>query len=226
MLNLITSFYLPKNKEREIELCYTLKKNIECPYIECIHLFIDDEESLNYLLRNYIELINKKIIIIDEYRQPTYSDLFAYANKLENKICFIANSDIWLSLDTDKRILSIVDDKIIFALTRYEYNNTKPLIDTYQGSHDGFIFKSPLNKDLIKHLNFYQNVLGSENVVIYELKKYNYKLFNPCYQIKIIHEHKSEIRNYKMERINRGGYDIDNVYKVRSGVVPPCKLII
>jgi hypothetical protein len=222
-LELITSFYISNNENRNKELDYCLKKNLECNFISKIHLFIDNALVLEHLNIMYPTLINNKICIISEYKQPKYSDLFQYANKLKNNLCIICNSDIWFSNDSNVDIFSIIENNmnVIFSLTRYEYDNTKHLIDNYQGSHDAFIFKSPLNIELPKHLNFYQNILGSENVVLYELFKYNYKVYNPCFQIKIIHEHASQIRNYKADRINRGDYDGDNIYKVRSKCAPP-----
>ena len=96
-----------------------------------------------------------------------------------------------------------------------------PLIDNYQGSHNAFMFKSPLSSKVVKYTNHKQNILGSENVVIYELLRENYKLYNPCKSLKIVHEHKSENRNYPGERINRGDINVDGIYSVRNGLCYP-----
>lgn len=223
-INLITSFYLPDNPNRRAELIKCLQKNINCPYIETIHLYVDDKKALNYIKETYTNLIKTKIIIISMNYKPKYSDLFKYANTLSGKQCMISNSDIWLSSLSNEMVIQLAKNDTIFSLTRYEHDMTKPLIENYCGSHDCFIFTSPLKEDLIKHVNHYQNILGSENVVLYELQKYGYKIINPCFDIVIVHEHKSAIRSYAGKRMNHGGLDGDGVYKVRSHRVPPKKI--
>jgi hypothetical protein len=196
MINLITSFYFSKishhaitDRNKEIQTC--LNKNLENNLIKKIHLFIDDEIALKYIKK----LKNPKINIISIGKQPLYSDLFSYAIKnLKDEICMISNSDIYLH-ECDINILNKINEPdTIFSLTRYEHDLSCPLIDVYGGSHDCFIFKSPLNLDLLNHIAHPQNLWNSEGVVLYELKKINMNIYNPCYQIKIVHLHKSEIR--------------------------------
>lgn len=221
--NLITSFYLVENQKRQNELNICLKKNIYNKYTEKIHLFLDDNISLEYLKKliiNYPIEIKKKINICKINKQPLYSDLFKYANKLKNKLCMICNSDIWLYSILDKTILNKLITNTVFSLTRYENDLSHPLIDKYMGSHDSFIFKSPLNPNIIKHLQFKQNTLGSENVVMYELNKHNYKIINCCYSIITVHEHKSNIRNWG-KRINTGDIDGNNIFKIRNFLCKP-----
>ena len=110
----------------------------------------------------------------------------------------------------------IKNKKVVYSLTRHEHDFSCPLIDKYRGSHDVFIFESPLNDQLIKHVQFVQSVNGSENVMLYELNKYGYNLYNPCKQILIVHEHKSNFREPNRPRINLGGFDGDNIYSIRS----------
>ena len=199
MINLITSFFnknIESYKERNEEYNNTLINNLKCDYIEKIHLFLEDaysEEILDNLINQ--ENIKNKIIKIYYNKQPTYSDFFQYANNnLNNKIIMVSNSDIYLNNYDDELIKYYIENKNnIFCLTRFENEIDKPLIDHYQGSHDSFIFKSPINKNIIDNSNFKQNIWGSENIIIWLFYKNNYKLFNPCNQIKIIHLHKSNL---------------------------------
>jgi len=221
-INIITSFYLTSSKDRQEELDKTLLNNINSNLIKSVHLFIDNNECLDYLNNIFSKNINfLKILIILCEKQPFYNDFVSYANTLNNEICMISNSDIWLKNIEDIKIIDRLDNKMIYALTRYEYDMSSPLIDKYQGSHDAFIFRSPLENNIIKYLNFEQNVWGSENVVLYELEKLNYKIYNPCKQIIIIHEHKSNIRNNDRKRINKGNYNEDGVYEKRSSICKP-----
>lgn len=202
MINIITSFFLsklvnPNIEYRNQELVDTLLKNVSSPFIETIHLFVDDELSFQRLTEVFADSIeSKKINIISVGKQPLYYDLFAYAlNNLKDKICMVTNSDIYI----DSCDISLIENlnnepKLLYALTRHEYDMSCPLIDNYHGSHDSFIFKSPLNNISIETLNFPQNVWGSEAKLLSELYKQKILIKNPCKQVKIVHLHKSGIR--------------------------------
>jgi hypothetical protein len=86
------------------------------------------------------------------------------------------------------------------------------MIEYFLGSHDCFIFKSPINfMNRINNITHVQHYLGSENLVCWELTNSNINLYNPCFQIKIVHLHKSELREGDRIRINEN----------RSYSVPP-----
>src|SRR3990172_1391836 len=224
MINLITSFYLPPQADRKAEIIKCLNKNLENSDIVKIHLFLDNDECFNFIKTG---TNNDKITIIAIGKQPLYSDLIKYANTLTGQICMISNSDIWLNQISDKHLLEMLRNKnIVYDLTRKEHDFSCPLINKYEGSHDVFIFESPLNDQIIKHVQFVQNVDGSENVMIYELAKYGYKLYNPCKQIVIIHEHESNLRDPNRKRINIGGLDGDNIYRLRSDMIKPSEIKI
>ena len=113
----------------------------------------------------------------------------------------ITNSDIYLH-KCDMDVLNKLNtSNIVFAMTRYEHDFSCLQIHRFYGSHDSFIFKSPVNID-IDSIQHNQNVLGSENVVCYELRKNNVTIHNPCYQIIIVHLHVSAVRNPR-SRINQ-----------------------
>ena len=137
----------------------------------------------------------------------------------------ISNSDIWLKEIKKDYLINTLQqtNNIVYSLTRYEYDNSCPLIDDYMGSHDVFMFKSPINSDIIRRINHPQNVWGSENVLLFELNKFGYKIYNPCRSIIIIHEHKSGERNDDRVRINNGDTYVDGQYNVRSLCVAPCE---
>ena len=213
-INLVTSFFNKKTDDnilikRNDEYNSTLIKNLESPYIKKIHLFIEDEYSLS-ILYNILNNsgYSNKIIIIMFNKQPMYSDFFNYSfNNLKEEIVMIANSDIYLD-KCDNCILNkyILQKNNVFSLTRYENENDKPKIDNYQGSHDAYIFKSPLNNDISTRSNFTQNNWGSENLVNSLIINNNYTVLNPCFQIKIINNHETQFRNENRTRINNKDY--------------------
>jgi hypothetical protein len=209
IINIITSYYIAKDLKRYEELIETLKKNIESPFINKIHLFVDDENAMKRLNDNFSNLINNKIIIIKVGHQPLYGDLFKYAiEKLANTICMVTNSDIYIQNCNDIRILNMIQKtKTCFSLSRHESDGTRPQVDNYYGSHDSFLFNpSNIDIDIIKDLNFYQNNLGSEGRVMGELIKQGLRVLNPCLQIIIVHNHSSNYREDNREWIGNHKY--------------------
>lgn len=201
-LHLITSFFISKLSDSNIELrnnelVEALKRNIESPYIETIHLFIDDINSYNKLSSIFQEYIdNGKIIIVSAGNgMAIYYDFFNYGiNKLAGKICMVSNSDIYIHT-CDMNLLSILKENSVYALTRHEYDLSCPLINEYHGSHDSFIFRAPLNIS-IDNFKFPQNVWGSEAKLLDLLYNQGITIQNPCRQIKIVHLHQSNIREH------------------------------
>ena len=163
---------------------------------------------------NLSEDYENKIVKLLHYKQATYSDFFLYAyDNLKYEIVMIANSDIYLYGCSNYIVNKYVNEQNqILALTRHETLTFKPLIDIYEGSHDAFIFKSPLKEDIHLRSNFTQNNWGSENLVISLLVNNGYTLRNTCYQVIIMHNHKSELRNDDRVRINNNEFMHDYTY--------------
>lgn len=232
MINVVTSFFnktkchkynVNQLNARNDEYNTCLLNNLKNESIEKLHLFIEDEYSLN-ILNDILETnshFKNKVTTVLFNKQPLYSDFFEYSNeKLKDKIVMITNSDIYLeSSDNDKLNNFVKNEKNIFCLTRHEYDDSKPLIDNFCNSHDSFIFHSPLNVEIIEKSNFYQNILGAENVINYLLGKNNYKLYNPCFQFKIKHLHNSGVRLYDTNRwLNNTNF----MPGYKDKLVPPC----
>ena len=203
MINLISTFYLSKyNSDKDTlrsnELISALLKNLESPYIEMIHLFVDDIEAFEKL--NSITNNSNKIKVIEIGKKPKYVDFFKYISEnLKDKICMISNADIYLH-ECDSNLIDLLNEnKQVYGLTRYENDMSHPLIDSYGGSHDSYIFNSKYlnNIDLENEdINFYQNFPGIETRILKYFHDNGYKALNPCYKIKIVHLHETNLRNH------------------------------
>jgi hypothetical protein len=202
MINIISTFYISKYKsnldfERSKELESCIINNINSNFIEKIHLFVDDNDALNRL--KIISNNSDKIVIISIGIKPKYNDFFKYIiDNLKDNICMITNADIYLYECDLKLIQNLKNEKLCYALTRYEHNMSHPLIDNYCGSHDSYIFNSKfINYKIInEHTNFYQNFPGIESHIIKNFCDSEVKVLNPCKQIKIVHLHKTQLRNH------------------------------
>jgi hypothetical protein len=202
MINIISTFYVSKYssnldnlRSKELEAC--LVNNITSPFVEKLHLFVDDEDALNRLK----ELTNgsEKVVVIGVGQKPKYNDFFKYIlDNLNDKICMITNSDIFLSQSDLNLIERLQKEKICYALSRYEYDLSRPQITNYGGSHDCYIFNSKFidEKIINKHTDFYQNFPGIETHTIKNFCDQGFNMYNPCNQIKIIHLHKTQLRNH------------------------------
>jgi len=108
---------------------------------------------------------------------------------------------------------SILNNKTMYALTRHETPENVRLCNAedfcgsnakYRGSHDAFLFRllAPLPSELLESIDFRPNMLGIEQVLIYNFKKYvQFNIKNPCNILHIIHHHCSNLRNRTERRI-------------------------
>jgi hypothetical protein len=218
-INLITSFYIinkddEKSNERNNELLECLKQNLGCEYISKIHLYVDDIKSLNKAIELNIE---NKLNIINVGKQPLYSEMFEYCiDNLSDEICMISNSDIYLH-KCDMNVLNKLGNNI-FALSRHESNFKFELYGC--GSHDAFIFYPKyINKNILKNIKHYQNIAGSDDNIINNLVDNGYKLYNPCFEIIIIHLHNSNVRTYDEKKIAHGKYFIKQQYLLEQNYI-------
>lgn len=216
MLEIISSFYFhtgDSNRSRELEK--TLTQNMNKSFINKIHLFITQNDLDLFLTSHFIKNTNfKKLMFIIHESQPTYKELYLYSSTLDNKICCICNSDIEFFIENNNLNLleQLNKNKIMFFLTRHEDNNSYPLIENYGGSHDAFIFNSSILKKSLQNcninkINYIQNTLGIEALlIIFFIEELQYSIYNPCFQIKLLHHHQSEVRSWKDKQAIRVGY--------------------
>jgi len=209
---------------REKEYLECIRRNAECPAVSRVHLLVQDTNSMNLLLTNVFtdpsfQHLRGKIVPTlagCNPNQPLYSDLFRYCNNmLRGALCMVANADIYLPhnfrIGDVNDLLKPRSDPpkrpVALALTRYESEGSYPcpLITDYRGSHDAFVFRSPILNpsaadtpassfaDSVSHK---QNCYKAENIVVYELRRHGYAVLNPCLDVKIVHMHEADVRQW------------------------------
>ena len=197
---LITTFYLPKDEEREKEINKCLKINYDNPFIEKIILLNDKIYDLP--IKENHQKIQQVIISNSPNYKLRFDDAINYINNSKQcigKICILSNSDIYFN-ETLEKINNTISNNV-FALLRYDEDvsgkltlyseNNKPR----NNSQDCWIFKSPLkvNTNL---LNFEFGTLGCDNVFANIIYNSGIYISNPCYSIQSIHVHNSNYRTY------------------------------
>jgi hypothetical protein len=239
-MDIIQSFYYSSDSIRQKEIEHALHSNLNKDFVKGIHLFIEEKDYDLFIKSVFIthEKYNK-ITLVKFEGQPKYSELFKYGSDLEDKLCCICNSDIEFDIEqTNIQLLDqLYNDNMIYFLTRHEYDMSCPLIKNFGGSHDAFIFHSNTLKLNIENkdttfIDYIQNTSGIEALLaIFFIEHLNYKIFNPCLQIKLIHHHKSQIRLWNRTTSGRKivGYTHPTPLNVNHGVhnkhmIYPCRL--
>lgn len=190
---LFTPYYKAKQPERQDELIYCLKKNIECPEIEKIVLLIDDGYQP--------ELESPKIEIIQLSSRATYLDWIELTEKkFPDKISVLANTDIYLdeSIFGLREIFSANPNGLV-ALSRREQKGSEQIL--HENPHQSqdvwavcgdYKFTESLKKSLSVPLGLPR----CDAKIAYLFSVHGAKVYNPCNHIKIVHVHETQLRSY------------------------------
>jgi hypothetical protein len=195
---------------RQYELNQCLIRNTQNSVFTKIHLIVEKESDEEY----YRSIINEfpekeKCVYFVFGRQPKYSELVRYvATSIEdNKIVCIMNSDIFMGSTSIDFIRSEIDTHTMISLTRHEFTDeqhsicnvdTCHLIYKYHGSHDAFIFTTPvLSNYPYESVDIPQNVGGSEAIFMKSWVDSGKSLKNLCFDIPIFHMHRYRFTCYE-----------------------------
>ena len=227
-IHLITTFFHGAYHSRRFhEIVATLVSNLENPYISNIHILYEGTDPRYFIpltiQQRILQVgIQNKLVLTQVEQQPTYKEMFEYANKnLERgSIAIVSNADIYFDASlkciyflTRKTKIDVhTPGRPAFALTRRhssecqlpDYSPYFDLCKTYIHSHDSFIFAPPLPKAILEKTDHTQNQgYGAENIVIYEFKKHRFQVSNPCFPIHGFHLHCSNERLYQPKLITK-----------------------
>ncbi|KAI3642302.1 hypothetical protein MP228_011857 [Amoeboaphelidium protococcarum] len=218
-VNILTTYFLSQNIDRQSELDYSLLHNVHLDRVR-LHLWTDQKPTTKDVLSKLQITQMDNLKILKSRYQQNYFDYFQYANRfLKNEVVVIQNSDIVWPQDSINALLQSLRQAPVgtmYALSRHTMDITFPLsvcksalrghnnnmCQQYSGSHDVIAFIPPVDPMLLRQLNFKQNTWGAENVVIELFRYYGWTVLNPCHQIKIIHIHCSNQRRATGARIN------------------------
>jgi hypothetical protein len=233
-VHIIMSFYKGTyKKDRFQEILMSLKRNLKNPYVTAVHTLWEDRDPIIYVNNSVLE---KKLIRVQFGVQPTYKDFFDYANLRLGRgaIGIVTNSDIYFDetvecvtpVTPEKKAFNATKQHLVYALSRHPSNpcvGRADYCEGYTGSHDSFVFALPLPYRFSSRVDFTQNHIGAENVIIWEFRRLEgYVVRNPCHTIKCYHVHCTNERHYKMGTISRGKNRIGPID--RHGSIVPSKL--
>lgn len=201
-INLFIEYYQPKDEVRKQEIDFVFKHNISLPEIDQMYIIVHSEKELQAISQMIPKSRNKfiKIVVVSESR-PTYGQLYSIIDKytLDDDINVLSNSDIAFdsTISTCRRLRK--EEALALArwnLKEYQLPLTGTLERNPRGSQDVWVVRGHPHL-ILKKIDFTTGVPYCDQRLAYILsEEAKYKLFNPCYTIKIYHAHKSDIRYY------------------------------
>jgi len=207
IFNLFLEYYNSSNPDRQKELEECISHNINNELIHKIYLFINTNDNVN------IKFKDKKINIIEINERLTYKTVFSYSNSIydENNytINCLINSDIILTKDIEKflkdnLLYNFGSNNIVFAISRHEgiNPNTAILCEQPHVSQDAWIWQNKINMTSPYDGDFNLGKPGCDNLIVTEFIINGYTVINNATQIKILHNHNTNIRTWNVsERI-------------------------
>ena len=177
-------------------------QNLRNLYVNQINVFLDQntrssdfyhffEDPENHLYANKLNLIK-----ID--RIPTYKDWIDYSIK-NDTVSIFANADMYFDDSINKVYKYLEKPNSLMCLSRHEDldESIKPH-NKPQWSQDiwAIDFRKVNEIGFIKELDFSTGKYRCDNKIAYIFSVHGWDLYNPFYEIKSYHRHKSKIRTY------------------------------
>ncbi|KAG0343528.1 putative ATP-dependent RNA helicase ddx49 [Podila humilis] len=222
-LTFVTSYFKPEDTRRSAEIDICLASAIANPFIKHVHILseLKDQQSLPSFAVNSPKVTTATIgsrTLMGDFIQYSCDHLY------DHDRVFFSNADIFF--DTSLEYLSTISaqhfDSTFFSISRWFLDdgtddsggalkpnrrhgkvrmNAHPFADV--GSYDTFAFHprtichdKDKVREIVLNLNYTLGVLGSENRLLYEIKRQYPKIHleNPYKYVKTVHIHKSNTR--------------------------------
>lgn len=193
MINLFVSYYTATVPERQAEIDYCLKANIENPNISSIILLLDRPDVFVPYNSNKLYAYNRK-----GSGAPTYKEFIDIINEVQNNdaVNIISNADI--IFDESIALASKIKSNECWALSRWEmkedFSKHTEQIQRFGDSQDVWIFRG--NIKTLSKADFPLGKMGCDNRIAYEIHKAGYKISNPSRSVFTWHLHNSGVRGY------------------------------
>ncbi|XP_068709562.1 uncharacterized protein [Montipora foliosa] len=216
---------------RQNEYIYCLQRNLLNPHVEAIHILFESLEEPAFIKALRLRM-DWKLVFHFLGRRMRYKDSFGYASHfLIRKNTMLMNGDNYIDTGFEHLDETILGNKTMYALTRHETaENVKRCGVTdfcgptanYIGSHDAFLFRliSPLSREFLDKVDYFNNMGGIEQVLMFNLRKYErFTIKNPCRILRIVHHHCSGYRNDHGTTIQ--GVRVDHYLKISTNNLAP-----
>lgn len=220
---MITQLWKPNQSRRWKELCIALRKNAENPYINSIHVLLEEARCKEAWSDWPEELVQKLVPQLWKSRL-TYKDAmeFACTNMTNDDILCISNADIFFKNEV-REVWNVDMKDRCLALLRYEVTadwaigrpgaEEPKIYGPRDDSQDCWIFSVKSLKERLlgqedwSSLDFTLGRAGCDNCFAGELTRRRWLVSNPVFTIKSFHLHESPERTWRQDdMVTRGVY--------------------
>lgn len=211
---LITVGALPP--ERRTPVLAALRRNIHNPLVKEIRVVTEaaSAESMAWL---YEEAGSKstQLHLLYVHARPTFTEMIRVGNQLLSDggdTVALMNADISIASESDaERMLAALNTldgrnaPVLLALTRHEATADRQWLGLYEPSGlpntisaDAWVFQKPLK--LERDLFYMPGQMNCDMMLAYDLLSMGHRLFNPCFDVAIIHHEPEKEQAYYEEK--------------------------
>ena len=202
-INIFCQFFVSNNLERQKEINYVLKKNVNNRFINNIYLLNE-----KIYTDSELDIKSNKIIQVNIKKRLEFKDVFLFIKNNNIKgYNILINSDIFFDNSIENLLYSdLHNSRKMCALLRYEYNihniNDSKLCGAENNSQDTWILHSnnELSYEDINNFDFEFGKPYCDNAIVYIFNKLNFEVINDPSSIKTYHYHDTNLRSYDMEK--------------------------
>eukprot|EP00730_Choanoeca_flexa_P014308 TRINITY_DN6211_c0_g1_i1.p2 TRINITY_DN6211_c0_g1~~TRINITY_DN6211_c0_g1_i1.p2 ORF type:complete len:323 (+),score=19.32 TRINITY_DN6211_c0_g1_i1:1218-2186(+) len=216
---LFTTFGGQYSEDRLGEIAAAILSNAKLASVSKVYVMLDTETATNIKALSS----DPKLELLRHHGQPTYKDLFTAlaSHTAPNEYGVVFNADIELDTASLPCLLkNSINATTIVALTRHPHP-TCPNVSgsaaanpqlpnnlctmrrrdgSYTNSADTFVVRAPIPAAVLSSIDHAQNLLGSENRMLYFYQQHGYTILNPCTNVKTYHRHCVGERNAQAQR--------------------------
>lgn len=221
ILTILVQYYNDSNPERQAEIDYCFRYNLENP---CVHKLIHFNEP-GTKVPDWM-LNHPKFVLVPSKDRITYKQAFDYASKnlKDGSFVTVMNADIFLTKESawNEMLTHLKNDpKIVYALSRHDFDGTRLYKDptlqrlAYANAQDAWFFMTPMKFPVVD-CAFRIGTMGCDNAIAERFKRSGYLPINSPNKFKIGH--------YDVCRGKNGSNFMQDKYKnINKDVISPEK---
>lgn len=221
ILTLLVQYYNDPNPERQAEIDYCFRYNLENPFIKRVVHFNEPKTTVPDWLSKH-----PKFVSVACKDRLTYKQAFEYASKKlkDNSFVAVMNADIFLTKESPWNEMCAhmkTEQNVVYALSRHDFDGTRLYKDpalqrlAYANAQDAWFFMTPM-KFPVADCAFRIGTMGCDNAIAERFKRSGYLPINSPNKFKIGH--------YDICRGKNGSnYMQDKYKKMNKDIVSPEK---
>jgi hypothetical protein len=190
-VNVYVNYYTDKNPIRDAENNFCIEKHLQSDVIDAVHLIIDHD--------TLVPFANKKIVLHYNDNRPTYWDFFELINEADPwDVNIVMNTDCFIDDKSLQLIKNNIEPDECWCLNRLEMKSDRVsdavLEVVPRSSQDAWCLRGRIfNRPAFK---FQLGIPCCEHKLAFQMVTSKYLVTNPSNDIRLYHNHRSNIRHY------------------------------